>query len=433
MFQRRNAKSTSRGWFRYRYVAILFALLLIYYLQLRYLTTSNRPEEQKEPSRGKANPGNLQERPVYDDNHAGHKQPAPVLPPQDATPPILNKPIEDVVQSPTVVATPSSKDEKEKEEATNEAKIMSAKDLMALDPDKDVIPRIVHQSWKDSNPPSKFALWSKTWRVQNPGWVWVLWTDADNEQLCKRFFPWFYDTFQGFSGNIYRADLARHMYMYRYGGVYADLDSENVRPLDILYEDMQKNPEKWTFPNESSPIHKGTKIAMVGAMGDNFHWEHSVPNAWMASIDREHPFWLMSLIHAKANKGSWGMPEHVTGPSVLWSNWLKYRKLYGQDDSKAVWDEVDKDESVRTSVKGDRQSKHSLALLNYFVVFPYHWNLEEKNPVKKACSLKSSEFDTKVCKERLDLEKMGSFSLTYWTHSWTPNAHDGNVIDKLNH
>jgi mannosyltransferase OCH1-like enzyme len=32
-----------------------------------------------------------------------------------------------------------------------------------------------------------------------------------------------------------RADSARYMYMYKYGGLYADLDMECLRPMDELF------------------------------------------------------------------------------------------------------------------------------------------------------------------------------------------------------
>ena len=80
------------------------------------------------------------------------------------------------------------------------------------------IPKLLHQSWKSSDLPAKFKKWSDTCRKQHPDWEWVLWTDEDNLQLVKDYFPWLEDTFLSLPGNIYRADLARNLYMYMFGG-----------------------------------------------------------------------------------------------------------------------------------------------------------------------------------------------------------------------
>lgn len=80
------------------------------------------------------------------------------------------------------------------------------------------VPKLLHQSWKSTELPAKFKKWSDTCRRQHPDWEWVLWTDEDNLQLVRQYFPWLEDTFLSLPGNIYRADLARNLYMYLFGG-----------------------------------------------------------------------------------------------------------------------------------------------------------------------------------------------------------------------
>ena len=112
------------------------------------------------------------------------------------------------------------------------------------------IPKIIHQSWKEDKLPSKFLSWSNSWRIRHPDWQWVrgqdggsldartlpccvllagltnvisasvqvLWTDEDNNALVAKHWPMLNDTYWAMKGNIYRADLARNLYMYTYGG-----------------------------------------------------------------------------------------------------------------------------------------------------------------------------------------------------------------------
>lgn len=88
----------------------------------------------------------------------------------------------------------------------------------SIEPSLGGIPKLLHQSWKSTDLPAKFKRWSDTCRRQHPDWEWVLWTDEDNLRLVKEYFPWLEDIFLSLPGNIYRADLARNLYMYIFGG-----------------------------------------------------------------------------------------------------------------------------------------------------------------------------------------------------------------------
>jgi mannosyltransferase OCH1-like enzyme len=78
------------------------------------------------------------------------------------------------------------------------------------------IPKFIHQSW-----PTRELLpmrSSDSWRKLHPDWVWVLWTDKDNQALVDRCFPWFDKTYQRLQGPIQRAAVAKYLYMYAFGG-----------------------------------------------------------------------------------------------------------------------------------------------------------------------------------------------------------------------
>jgi len=95
------------------------------------------------------------------------------------------------------------------------------------------------------------------------------------------------------------------MYLHHYGGVYVDLDSESIRPIDEYL--------------------KGKQL-VLGRMGDNPNFEHSIPNAAMASVPG-HPFWVevLNYIYVYRNM-NWGA-ELLTGPAMLFYvyGWSSYR------------------------------------------------------------------------------------------------------------
>lgn len=100
------------------------------------------------------------------------------------------------------------------------AKTTYAAELLTRTPSRTpgVVPKIFHQSWKSLELPTKFQEWSLSCREKHKGWEWVVWTDEDNLRLVQQHFPWLEDVYNGLPGVIYRADLARHLYMYIYGG-----------------------------------------------------------------------------------------------------------------------------------------------------------------------------------------------------------------------
>lgn len=69
------------------------------------------------------------------------------------------------------------------------------------------------------------------------------------------------------------------MYLHHYGGVYTDLDFESIRPMDEYL--------------------KGKRL-VLGRMGNNTNFRHSIPNAVMASVPG-HPFWIELLERIKEN------------------------------------------------------------------------------------------------------------------------------------
>jgi mannosyltransferase OCH1-like enzyme len=68
-----------------------------------------------------------------------------------------------------------------------------------------------------------------SWQRNHPGWTYRLWTDDSNRELVANHFPWLRHAYERLPAEIQRADLARYLYMFRYGGIYADLDTWCLR------------------------------------------------------------------------------------------------------------------------------------------------------------------------------------------------------------
>jgi mannosyltransferase OCH1-like enzyme len=68
-------------------------------------------------------------------------------------------------------------------------------------------------------------------------WEYKLWTDEDNLRLIREYFPEYLELFMDFEYDIQRADFIRYAILYKYGGLYSDLD---IVPLRAFTSDTFK-------------------------------------------------------------------------------------------------------------------------------------------------------------------------------------------------
>lgn len=103
------------------------------------------------------------------------------------------------------------------------------------------IPRLLHRIWIGPRvfPPYKDLRWIRSFDTVNSDFTTVVWKDPDVKKLIDNRFPEFAGVYHGYRLNIQRADLARYLVLYEYGGMYADLDMSAVRPVRELIDQNQ--------------------------------------------------------------------------------------------------------------------------------------------------------------------------------------------------
>lgn len=178
----------------------------------------------------------------------------------------------------------------------------------------DRIPALVFQTWKSrSDIPPNYRYWRQTFIDQNPGALVALWDDADNRDFIQTHFAWFLPTYDAYPKEIFRADAVRYFFLFLHGGLYADMDSECLRPLQLELR---------------------TDEVILARMGRDSAFEHSIPNALMASRPGQ-AFWLLAIQRmcdmAAATPDRDGQlaagPEAMTGPIVLKRTYDEYIML----------------------------------------------------------------------------------------------------------
>ncbi len=94
------------------------------------------------------------------------------------------------------------------------------------------IPKHIHQIWIGGPLPEVFKKYIYTWKQMHPDWEYTLWTDKKIRELFPLYNQNYYDQSDGMG---VKSDLLKWEIIYRFGGVYVDVDFECLQPLDDLH------------------------------------------------------------------------------------------------------------------------------------------------------------------------------------------------------
>ena len=257
------------------------------------------------------------------------------------------------------------------------------------------IPRVIFQTWKTRAPlPGNYGYWSQTFRDMNPRHEYVLWDDSDNRDFIAQDFPWFLEIYDSYPAEIFRADIVRFFFLFRFGGLYSDLDTQCLRPMDEVL---------------------AGKDVVLGRMSWTEGFTQAIPNAMMASRPGEL-FWLLAIAIAVERHADLGtqsaqgavLPEHFTGPSIV----RVAVDVWRSSDVSAV--------RMRAAPillrMNDRYEVRAgeLTLLDGEEWYPIDWS----NPVHaefREALLRHNYIPTT---KQLKMLFPRSSLVTYWTHAW---------------
>jgi mannosyltransferase OCH1-like enzyme len=98
-----------------------------------------------------------------------------------------------------------------------------------------MIPKIIHQTYKRvDNLPPVYKECQDAIKALHEGWTYMFWTDEDMYREVRESFPELWPTFERLPRKILQIDVFRYCLMWKYGGLYADLDYRFRKPFDIL-------------------------------------------------------------------------------------------------------------------------------------------------------------------------------------------------------
>ncbi|XP_052799105.1 uncharacterized protein LOC128230701 [Mya arenaria] len=108
------------------------------------------------------------------------------------------------------------------------------------------IPHNIHQMWikqdnassgentSDLSVPDTYVDNMQSFMQHNPHWTYYFWTNSIARQLIAYKHPYLLEFFDNATEAVVKADLTRYVAIYEIGGLYADLDTACLRPLDIV-------------------------------------------------------------------------------------------------------------------------------------------------------------------------------------------------------
>ncbi|KAK1947613.1 Inositol phosphoceramide mannosyltransferase 3 [Phytophthora citrophthora] len=250
------------------------------------------------------------------------------------------------------------------------------------------IPRIIHQSWKNTHRiPKRFHPWMKSWVDFHPTWTYVFWTDQDNIQLFELLYPQYLHVAKAVT-KVSLADMTRYALLHQVGGLYVDADFECLQPFDDLHREnelfLSSEPLAHTILLENS-----NSAALC--------------NALMASAPG-HPFWLRILDNIKEKFDREQLksdPVELTGPRVVKQTYLSSNRTFNSEESDIV---------VFPS--------------EYFYPEVAYWNI---GPMQEACSQRHDEPAQEACGWLQRFPK-GEFTnrthaAHHWQCTWCRDAH----------
>jgi len=132
-----------------------------------------------------------------------------------------------------------------------------------------IIPKIIHQTYKNHNLPEIYKICKTEIKRLHTDFEYRFYTDEDMDRLMKTEFPEYYEKFNELPRMIMKIDMFRYFLMYKYGGLYVDMDYLMFKPFDLLNE-------KVVIPTNRD-LDENNKLTCLG-------------NCIFASVPN-HPFW----------------------------------------------------------------------------------------------------------------------------------------------
>ncbi|KAJ3074846.1 membrane-bound alpha-1,6- mannosyltransferase Initiation-specific [Quaeritorhiza haematococci] len=169
------------------------------------------------------------------------------------------------------------------------------------------LPPLIHQTWKTTNITSPILTRAiSTWLTKNPHFQHRLWTDVECDEFVKEKFPDVWPAYNRLPKPVLKADFFRYLVVLGVGGVYSDIDTECLRPVDGWMDEFE-----------------GVR-AVVGVemdASDSWNWWEVIPRQlqfvqWTLAAVPDHPI-LQNVVSRILTKITTSTNSDLTSTSVM--------------------------------------------------------------------------------------------------------------------
>lgn len=120
------------------------------------------------------------------------------------------------------------------------------------------IPKKIYQSWHDKNPNPIFKKYIQNVLQNNPGYQYELFGEDDMHKfVCENFDNEIIECYNKLNIITAKVDFWRYLILYKNGGIYLDIDSTFLKPLDELI-----NNQSAIITREPNPPHEYVQWAL---------------------------------------------------------------------------------------------------------------------------------------------------------------------------
>lgn len=241
-------------------------------------------------------------------------------------------------------------------------------------PEEFKIPKIIHQIYEDpAGPPDYLKEVAKSWKEVNPKWEYRFWNKKEMDDFLEMHFPEFIPTYKAYQFNVQRWDAIRYLILYKYGGLYVDMDYECIEPMDIL---LSGSACCMGMEPTISPV-RYDKNLIVG-------------NAFMASVPEHRYFKLM--IEDMMKTGNKELSSHTASQIIETTGPFLTTRVYEKYDNKEEITLLSADlvapltgEEVKKMLNGKETPEITQKVERAFAIhyFLGSWLPQTHKPVKK--------------------------------------------------
>ena len=139
----------------------------------------------------------------------------------------------------------------------------------------------------------------KTWRDNNPTWEVKIWDAAAIWDFVNSEYPELVENFYNLTYEIERWDCIRYLALYRFGGLYADVDTECFESLDSLIEGKLSEGYSCVFMQDIPKVPKAIAPSIFysqpGACFVGMLIEHVLKSGFAVSdFTLTRPVWVLT-------------------------------------------------------------------------------------------------------------------------------------------